>query len=54
MSEDLSLYLVPETLPLVALECESAFNALTKQEKLYSHYLSAGIKIKKLPIFIFI
>ncbi|XP_044598296.1 dipeptidyl peptidase 3 isoform X1 [Cotesia glomerata] len=40
MSEDLSLYTLPNSQPIVILQCETAFNALSKKEKLYAHYLS--------------
>lgn len=40
MSDDLSLYTLPNTQPVVVLECERAFSALSKKEKLYAHYLS--------------
>lgn len=37
---DVSQYILPQDQPFVRLEIETAFNGLTKQEKLYSHYLS--------------
>lgn len=40
MSEDISLFTLPNNQPVISLECETAFNALTKNEKLYAHYLS--------------
>lgn len=40
MSEDISLFTSPNKQPIIALECDTAFNALTKNEKLYAHYLS--------------
>ncbi|XP_015171661.1 PREDICTED: dipeptidyl peptidase 3 isoform X1 [Polistes dominula] len=40
MSDDMSLYTLPNNQPLVLLECETSFNALTLKEKLYAHYLS--------------
>ncbi|XP_034942479.1 dipeptidyl peptidase 3 isoform X2 [Chelonus insularis] len=40
MSDDISLYTLPNNQPVVLLECEPAFNALSKNEKLYAHYLS--------------
>ena len=40
MSEDITLYTLPNNQPVVALECETAFKALTEREKLYAHYLS--------------
>ena len=40
MSEDISLFTLPNKQPIIALECDTAFNALTKNEKLYAHYLS--------------
>ncbi|XP_011496300.1 PREDICTED: dipeptidyl peptidase 3 [Ceratosolen solmsi marchali] len=40
MSDDISLYTLPNTQPIVQLECTAAFNALSLKEKLYAHYLS--------------
>ncbi|XP_003707368.2 dipeptidyl peptidase 3 [Megachile rotundata] len=40
MSDDISLFTLPNNQPIISLECETAFNALTKNEKLYAHYLS--------------
>jgi dipeptidyl-peptidase-3 len=40
MSDDISLYTLPNSQPIVQLECASAFNALSLKEKLYAHYLS--------------
>lgn len=40
MSDDLTLYTLPNNQPVVALECETAFKTLTQREKLYAHYLS--------------
>lgn len=40
MSENLSLYTLPNNQPIVQLDCESAFNSLTLKEKTYAHYLS--------------
>ncbi|XP_014219104.1 dipeptidyl peptidase 3 [Copidosoma floridanum] len=40
MSDDISMYTLPNNQPMVRLECEAAFNALSNKEKLYAHYLS--------------
>lgn len=40
MSADLSLFTYPNDTPFVELDCTEAFNGLTKNEKLYAHYLS--------------
>lgn len=37
---DKSHYILPNDQPVVELDCLTAFNALTKEEKLYAHYLS--------------
>lgn len=33
-------YVLPNNQPVVLLDCNVAFNALTKEEKLYAHHLS--------------
>ncbi|KAK0181984.1 hypothetical protein PV327_000159 [Microctonus hyperodae] len=40
MSDDISLYTLPNSQPIVLLECETAFNSLSQNEKFYAHYLS--------------
>lgn len=40
MSDDISHFTLPNNQPIVNLDCETAFNALTNEEKLYAHYLS--------------
>ncbi|XP_015111321.1 dipeptidyl peptidase 3 isoform X2 [Diachasma alloeum] len=52
MSDNISLYTLPNTQPIVTLECDSAFNALTNNEKLYSHYLSRAAWTGGLIVFV--
>ena len=37
---DLSQFLIPNDVPIVTLECQKAFQALTSKEKKYAHYLA--------------
>ena len=39
-STDKSQFILPDDQPVVRLEVEEAFSALTTSERLYSHYLS--------------
>ncbi|XP_076638699.1 dipeptidyl peptidase 3 isoform X2 [Colletes latitarsis] len=52
MSEDTSLFILPNKQSIIALECERAFNALTTNEKLYAHYLSQAAWNGSLIVFI--
>ncbi|KAL1460808.1 hypothetical protein WDU94_012751 [Cyamophila willieti] len=40
MSVRLQDHILPNDVPIIELQCEDSFNALTDQEKLYTHYLS--------------
>lgn len=40
MNVDTSLHILPNNQPIVTLDCDVAFKALTQEEKLYVHYLS--------------
>ncbi|OXU25304.1 hypothetical protein TSAR_002130 [Trichomalopsis sarcophagae] len=52
MSDDISLFTLPNTQPIVQLDCETAFNALTPKEKSYAHYLSQAAWNGGLIVFI--
>ena len=40
MTQDISLYTLPNNQPLGLIDCEEAFKSLTEKEKKYAHYLS--------------
>lgn len=52
MSDDTFLYTLPNNQPVISLECGTAFNALTANEKLYAHYLSQAAWNGSLIVFI--
>ncbi|XP_015439984.1 PREDICTED: dipeptidyl peptidase 3 [Dufourea novaeangliae] len=52
MSDDTSFFTLPNNQPIISLECESAFKALTTKEKLYAHYLSQAAWNGSLIVFI--
>lgn len=37
---DVSLYVLPPETKVALLDCQTAFNGLTDQERLYAHYIS--------------
>lgn len=43
-------YTLPNSQPVVVLECGTAFNALTKKEKLFAHYLSQACWVGSLIV----
>jgi hypothetical protein len=49
---DVSQFVLPNDQPVVSLDCEEAFNALTNQEKLYAHYLSQAAWAGGLIVFV--
>jgi len=49
---DSSQYVLPNDQPVVSLDCEEAFNALTDQEKLYAHHLSQAAWTGGLIVFV--
>ncbi|XP_063985420.1 dipeptidyl peptidase 3 isoform X2 [Diachasmimorpha longicaudata] len=52
MEANTSLYILPNSQPIVTLDCDVAFNALTNNEKLYSHYLSRAAWTGSLIVFV--
>lgn len=40
MSVNVQDHILPNDVPIIELQCEESFNALTDKEKLYTHYLS--------------
>ncbi|XP_059477918.1 dipeptidyl peptidase 3 isoform X2 [Neocloeon triangulifer] len=49
---DLSQFILPNDQPVVSLDCEEAFNALTAKEKKYAHYLSQAAWTGGLVVFV--
>lgn len=45
--EDKSIFLLPNSQKFVELDSSQAFTKLTKQEKLYAHYLSQVSEFKR-------
>lgn len=45
-------FVVPNSQQVVALECQTAFKALTKKEKLYAHYLSQSCWVGSLIVLV--
>lgn len=50
MSSSSEDYTLPNNQPVVVLECSSAFDSLTKKEKLYAHYLSQACWVGSLIV----
>jgi len=49
---DTSQFVLPNDQPVVSLDCDEAFNALSNQEKLYAHHLSQASWTGGLIVFV--